>query len=127
MLILDACIVITFGSTGNLSVVTELQQHRLCIASRAVAEVIREPAASALRAAVSAGRIAVESADIENAAEQQALARFDARPAFRNRGDAEVLALAVARGYLLASDENAVRHAARLNSGNTALRVHSIS
>ena len=113
MLILDACIVITFGAAGHFSIVDDLRLHSICIAARAAGEVIREPARGALHSAINAGRSTVVTADIENDSEQQALARFDARPAFRNRGEAEVLALAVTRGYVVASDENAVRKAAR--------------
>ena len=69
MLILDACIVITFGTAGYLSIVEDLRLHTICIATRAAGEVIREPARSALHNAVSAGRIVVVTADIENDSE----------------------------------------------------------
>lgn len=62
-----------------------------------------------MEASIAAGRLCVESIDVENPAEQEALQAYDARPAFRGRGDAEVLALAASRGYIIASDERAIR------------------
>ena len=117
MLILDACIVITFATGGYLSVIEDLRLHSVCIAARAAGEVIREPGHGALQRAIAARRVTLETIDLEIDAEQQALARFDSRPAFRNRGEAEVLALALTRGYIVASDENAVRKSARNELG----------
>jgi predicted nucleic acid-binding protein len=119
--IADACFLITFGNAGALGVVTSLQAHRILVSARSLGEVTKAPAHTALHAALAAGTIAVESIDLEDAAEQGALARFDARIAFRNRGDAEVLALAVSRGYIVASDDRAVRSAAIAEVGATRL------
>ncbi len=62
-----------------------------------------------MAASIASGRLCVESIDLENPAEQEALQAYDARPAFRGRGDAEVLALAATRAYIVASDERAIR------------------
>ena len=50
--------------------------------------------------------------DLGDAVEQEVLQRYDALIPFRSRGDAEVLALAKARGYIVESDDQAVRSAA---------------
>lgn len=62
-----------------------------------------------MEASIASGRLCVESIDVEDPAEQEALRAYDARPAFRGRGDAEVLALAACRAYIVASDERAIR------------------
>jgi hypothetical protein len=111
-LIIDACQLITFGNCGALEVITSLSHHRIVVGSRSLGEVVQPPAATALATAVAGAQVTTVSIDLENLFEQQELARFDSRMAFRNRGDAELLALASARGYLLASDERAVRSAA---------------
>lgn len=110
-LILDACLAITFGNRRRLDLLAGLRDRRVLIADRARVEVLRPPASEELRAHIEAGKITVEAIDLEDAAEQSALARFDAMPAFRGRGEAEVLALAATRGYLVGSDELAVRRA----------------
>ena len=120
MVILDACIVISFANAGYFAIVAELRAHPLCIGVRTRSEVIRDPARAALDAAIQSGRIAVESIDLSQPREQSALATFDSRPAFRNRGDAEVLALAVCRQYIVASDETAVRSTAAAELGSTS-------
>jgi hypothetical protein len=74
-----------------------------------------------LAACIESQVIAVEAVDLAVGAEQEALARFDARPAFRNRGEAEVLALAATRGYIVGSDEVAVRRAALSEFGVSRL------
>lgn len=112
-LVADACLVITFGSAGRLDVLTQLAEHRVVIAARALAEVRRLPASAAIRAAISAGEIALESVDLDASDESRMLAHFDARAAFRGRGEAEVLALAATRGYIVGSDERAVLRVAR--------------
>ena len=50
--------------------------------------------------------------DLTDATERSNLQRFDSHPAFRDRADAEILALAVSRSYIVGSDETAVRRAA---------------
>src|SRR5438445_789323 len=98
-----------------------LRAHRVLVSARSLAEVTKPPARTALDTALASGAIAVESINVEDPAEQGALARFDARIAFRNRGDAEVLALTVSRGYIVASDDRAVRSAAIAEVGATRL------
>jgi predicted nucleic acid-binding protein len=117
----DACFLITFGNAGALGVVTSLQAHRVLVSARSLGEVTKPPARAALDAALAAGTIVVERIDFDKPAEQDALVRFDARMAFRNRGDAEVLALAVSRGYIVASDDRAVRSAAVAEIGGKRL------
>ena len=81
----------------------------------------RPPARNALARAVADGEIEIETIDLAVSNEQEALARFDARPAFRGRGDAEVLALAVTRGYVVGSDERALRRAVRVELDRSCL------
>jgi len=109
MIVLDACIVISFGNAGHLDIIDELQQDEVCISVRARSEVVRDPARFALESSIASAHISVASIDIANPTEQQALQQYDARPAFRGRGDAEVLALGASRGYVVASDEHAIR------------------
>lgn len=108
-LVLDACLVITFGNADALELVTGIEGYEVVIASRAIGEVRRPPASRSLRAALEERRIRSTAIDLSVAGEQDALARFDAMPAFRGRGDAEVLALAVSRGYAVGTDERAIR------------------
>jgi hypothetical protein len=116
-LIVDACQLITFGNAGALSVVSSLQLHRVVVGSRADSEVVRDPAAAQLRAALATGSVTREAVDLAIATEQTALAGYDARPAFRGRGDAEVLALAVTRGYIVGSDDRPMRSFAAADCG----------
>jgi hypothetical protein len=109
MIVLDACMTISFGNAASLNLIDGLRFERVCISARARAEVIRDPARAAMEASIATGRLSVVAIDLENAAEQDALRKFDARAAFRGRGDAEVLALAECRGYIVASDERAMR------------------
>ncbi|MCX6069417.1 MAG: hypothetical protein NTU91_00955 [Chloroflexi bacterium] len=110
--ILDACLVITFGNAEALDTIAGLRLHHVAIACRAAGEVLWPPAADQLAGRIADDSIHVEAIDIDVAAEQQALARFDASPRFRNRGDAEVLALAATRGWIVGSDEVAIRRVA---------------
>lgn len=109
MIVLDACIIISFGNAGRLDLIDTLGLHRVCVSARARTEVVRDPARAAMEASIAAGRLCVEAIDVEHPAEQEALQAYDARPAFRGRGDAEVLALAASRAYIVASDERAMR------------------
>lgn len=109
MIVLDACMIISFGNAGRLEVLDELRLDRVCVSARARSEVVRDPAQAALEASIVARRLCIETINMDEPGEQEALQRYDARPAFRGRGDAEVLALAASRGYLVASDERAVR------------------
>jgi predicted nucleic acid-binding protein len=113
MIVLDACMIISFGNAGRLDLIAGLRLDSVCVSARARAEVVRDPARAAMEASIAAGRLSVISIDLDNAAEQDALRDFDARPAFRGRGDAEVLALAACRGYIVASDERAMRSVVR--------------
>ena len=95
----------------------QLRRHRVTISRRAAAEVTRPPALDQLNSAIEHGLITVEQIDLDAGGEQEALARFDNSPRFRGRGDAEVLALAVSRDWILGSDETAVRRAAQTEIG----------
>lgn len=110
-LVLDACLVITFGSTERLDLLIDAPVERVVVAARVFAEVTRPPSRDLLEAAVNDSRIQIEAIDLDRRTEQEAFARFNARPAFRDRGEAEVLALAVARNYIVGSDERPVRTA----------------
>lgn len=112
-LVLDACTTLTFAKVNRLDLIIDLEGFRVAIAARAHAEVKREPAVSVLARAVRLARIAVESVDLGVPREAAALALFDSMTAFRGRGEAEVLALAIERGYVIATDEPAVRDALR--------------
>src|SRR5258708_11343858 len=112
-LIVDACQLITFGNANALTVVTSLRLHRIVVGARAAGEVTSDPASAQLRLALGNGELVSEGVDLSNAAEQAAFVTYDTRPAFRGRGDAEVLALASARGYIVGSDDRAVRSSAK--------------
>jgi predicted nucleic acid-binding protein len=116
-LLLDACLAITFGTADRLALLTELQRYRVAIPPHALGEVRRPPASDRLRQAIQEGHISVESLNLDLVEERDALAQFDARPAFRGRGEAEVLALAQIRGYLVGSDERAVASVVREEFG----------
>lgn len=111
MVVLDACMVISFGNAGRFDLIDTLREDRVCVSARARSEIMRDPARAAMEASIASGRLCAEQIDVENPAEQEALQRYDARPAFRGRGDAEVMALADTRAYIVASDERAIRSA----------------
>lgn len=115
-LIIDACIVITFGREEQLELVTA-RPRRIVIGDRARDEVERRPAKTQLEEAVRNGSIDVEAVDLDDPEEQNALARYDGMPAFEGRGDAEVIALAVSRGYIVGSDDRAIRRQVRRDLG----------
>lgn len=117
MIVLDACTIIAFGNAGRLDLIDGLLAHRVAVSTRVRGEVVRDPARAQMEASIAAGRLATVTIDLENPAESEALARFDAKPAFRNRGDAEVLALAACRGHLVGSDERAIRSAVVADHG----------
>ena len=116
-LILDACIVITFGREEQLELVT-LGARGVVIGRRAREEVERAPARPQLDEAIRNGSVDVETANLEDPGEQEALARYDGMPAFEGRGDAEVIALAVSRGYIVCSDDRAIRKQVREDLGS---------
>jgi hypothetical protein len=116
-LVLDACVAITFGNAARLDLITGLAAYRVAIGARARAEVARDPTAGQLRAAIESGSLSVAAIDLGVPAEAAALAELDRRPAFKGRGEAEVLALARSRGYAAGSDERAVLTAARSEFG----------
>ncbi len=124
-LVLDACVAITFGNAARLDLLTGMAGWRVAIGARARVEVARDPAAGQLRAAIEDGSLSVAAIDLGVPAEASALADFDRRPAFRGRGEAEVLALARSRGYAVGSDERAVLTAARSELG-TGLAFSSL-
>lgn len=115
-LVLDACLAITFGQQERLKLITD-SSRRILIGDRARAEVERPPAKVQLEEALRTGEVEIESINLENTTEQEALARYDAMPAFRDRGDAEVIALAVTRGYIVGSDDQAIRKQVRKDLG----------
>lgn len=117
--ILDACTTTTFGRVNRLDLVTSIPATRVVIGHIACAEVSKEPAKSVLAKALKAASLAVEAIDPSVSAEAAAWAHFDAMPAFRGRGEAEVLALAVSRGYAVVTDEVAVCSAARVALSHT--------
>lgn len=116
VLVVDACLVITFGNEERLELVTN-GSRRVIIGSRAAEEVKQPPASVQLESAIEEDAITVESIDLDESEEQEALARYDAMPAFRDRGDAEVIALAVTRGYVVGSDDQAIRRQVRRDLG----------
>lgn len=116
--ILDTCILITFGNADALDVLTQLGIHTVATCPRVVREVVKPPADSAVRDAVDNGRIHLVQLDPEDPGEQETLRRFDGMPAFRGRADAEVLALAVSRELIVASDEARIRSAVRSELGS---------
>lgn len=105
----DACLVISFGNAGRLDLLFSTPQRRIAITPVSAGEVVRPPASLALAEAIKAGDIAREAIDLDNPAEQDALHAVNAIPAFRDRGEAEALALAVSRGWVVGSDDAAVR------------------
>lgn len=112
-LLLDTCILITFGNAGRLDLITGLKAWEPVTSGRVLGELTKPPGAD-VRALVDAGAIGRTALDPENPEEQAALVRFDAEPAFRGRADAEVLALFETRkGFLLASDDGTMRARAR--------------
>lgn len=115
-LVLDACLAITFGQQERLKLITG-SSRRIVIGARARDEVERPPAKIELEEALRSGEVEVESVDLDNPEEQEALARYDAMPAFHDRGDAEVIALAVTRGYIVGSDDQAIRRQVRNDLG----------
>lgn len=117
--VVDACCIITYGNVMRLDLVATLAGRRVVIAARAYAEVKKPPASVQVATEIATGRLSVEMINLADLAEATLLAHFDSRPAFRNRGEAEVLALATARGYAIASDEAPVLTAAlnELGSG----------
>ena len=64
----------------------------------------------------------VAAIDPQDGKELNELVRFDSSAKFRGRGDAEVLALALARGWIVGSDDVAVRRTGmeELGSANVA-------
>lgn len=119
-LVLDACLAITFGQQKRLKLITD-SSRRIVIGARAREEVERPPARTELDEALREGEVEVESIDLDEPDEQDALARYDAMPAFRDRGDAEVIALAVTRGYIVGSDDQAIRRHVREDLGPTRI------
>lgn len=115
--VLDACMVITFGTQRRLDVVASLRGYEALVGSRADGEVLRDPARSRLDVALEHGEIRRVSIDLAVAAEQDALRKYDAMPAFRGRGDAEVLALAESRAMAVGSDDAAVQRSVRKELG----------
>jgi predicted nucleic acid-binding protein len=116
-LLLDACIAITFGTADRLDLLTDLRRYRVAISPLALQEVRKPPAKDRVLRAIQRGEISVEAIDLDLERERDALADFDSRPAFRGRGEAEVLALARTRAYLVGSDERAVASVVRQELG----------
>ena len=116
-LVLDACTTITFARVKRLDIVAGIPGIRVVIAARALAEVKKQPAKDMIAKAIRNNLIAVASISLEDPAEAAALATYDGDHRFRETGEAEVLALAVARRYVGGSDEHIVREAAEAALG----------
>lgn len=125
--VVDACVVITFGNADALDVITRLQRHEVGVCPRVVNEVTKPPAAEALRDAVNQGIVGQLSLDLTDATERSNLQRFDSRPAFRNRADAEVLALAISRTTSLGQTRRRYAELQPKNSAGKWWRARSIS
>jgi len=108
-LIADACLLITLGNANALWLLRDIPGWRVVTCPRAVAEVCRPPSNRELAAALEEGWIQLVAIEIESDRERLALVKYDAMSAFRNRGDAEILALAEVRGYTVGSDDRRVR------------------
>ncbi|HUP00172.1 MAG TPA: hypothetical protein VM737_01430 [Gemmatimonadota bacterium] len=117
IMILDACQAISFGNIERIDLLAELREVEVRIGAKALKEVVRDPAASLTRAAVADGSLRVESIDLDDPEEADALVRFESMPAFRGRGDAEVLAIAASRGRLVGSDDEAILRIVRRTPG----------
>ena len=120
-MILDTCILITFGNADALDVLTQLEIHPVVTCPRVIAEVVKPPADTAVGDAVDDSRIQLVGINPEDPSEQETLRRFDSMPAFRGRADAEVLALAVTRQMIVASDEVKIQRLVRAELGVTHL------
>lgn len=120
-LFLDACILITFGNCRALELITRCTRFQGEVGGRVQAEVLRPPASNELRAALRAGALRSVELDLYDSREAGQLQRFEERPAFRGRGDAEVLALAVSRQGWVGSDDPAVRRAATGELGKNSV------
>lgn len=107
--VVDACLVITFGNADRLNLLASTPTRRTVIPPHSAREVSRPPASVALADAIARGLIASEAIDVDDAAEQDAFREANEAPAFRDRGDAEVLALARSRRWILGSDDTALR------------------
>lgn len=111
-LLVDACLVITFGSVSRLGLITGLRSHGLVIGGRSLAEVVKPPASEAIREAVRSGQVRVVRLDPSDPADQAALCRLGGLPQFRNRGDGEALALAERHRMVIGSDDIGLRRCA---------------
>lgn len=86
-LVLDACLAITFGEQERLGLITH-SSRQIVIGARAREEVERPPARTELEEALRDGDVEVGSIDLDDPDDQDVLARYDAMPALRDRGDA---------------------------------------
>jgi len=116
-LFLDACILITVGSEDVLELATRNPRFRTCAGPRTLSEVKRSPGVDTVREALAYGHVQRMELDLEDPRQARELARFDAMPAFKGRGDAEALALASSHDGLVASDDRGVRIAAARQFG----------
>ncbi len=112
MMAADACLIITFGNAEALDLLTDLADYRIAVCPRVRDEIKKPPAASLLQDAIDNGSIETIALDPSDAKEQALLQQYDVRVGFHDRADAEVLALAVSRGYMVGTDDPAVRRAA---------------
>lgn len=111
-IVVDTCIAITFGNAEAISVVADLAAHNVVLAARAHGEITSEPARSQVKQAIDSGKVQLARISLDVADEQDALRRYDQSVRFRGRADAEVLALAESRGWIVGSDEIAMRRVA---------------
>lgn len=117
IVLFDACQAITFASVSRLDLILDLQRHAVAIGGRASEEVLRDPARTAVRAAIDRGLLPVERVDLVDSGEAAALLRYDSMPAFQGRGDAEILAIAQRRSRVVGSDDQAVLREAGRSPG----------
>ena len=85
-LIVDACLVITFGSVGRLGLLTGLRGHEVLIGPRSLAEVAKQPTAGAIREAIAAGTVTMATLDPGAATDQAALAGLPTCLSFETAG-----------------------------------------
>lgn len=120
-IVVDACLLITFGNAGKLALLSSTADRRIVVPPRSAAEVAKPPASLALQQALRENSIGLEAINVEEVAAQRAFLRFNTMPAFRDRGEAEVLALADSRTWMLGSDDEAVRRVAARQFGRDRL------
>jgi predicted nucleic acid-binding protein len=121
--ILDACCTLNLAATGRMAVILEQLPYRFCIGRRARGEAqwLRIPGEEErervdLDPLVQLRLVAVE--ELQDPAEEALFVQFTAQLA---DGEAEAAALAITRGYILASDDRKARRVVTAASHLTQL------